>query len=196
MLDILLAQQPVRVMSGKHELSEMEQREFREAVADIKPLPSKPVHKAPKPRPHARFARAAAAEVLQESLTGDPDPDDALLGKGLYYAKPGVQRVVLRKLRRGHFSVTAELNLHGLRIEAARIALAEFLQTLRGTGMRCVRIIHGKGYRSGPRGPVLKINSTSGCGSARMLLLLLGQTGGWRNRCRLRADRCTVKHKF
>ncbi|MDE2234643.1 MAG: Smr/MutS family protein [Gammaproteobacteria bacterium] len=143
-------------MPNKHKPSEQELREFREAVADIKPLPSKPVHKIPKPKPQARFARAAAAEVLQESLNGDPDPEDSLLGKGLYYAKPGVQQAVLRKLRRGHYSIAAELDLHGLRIADARTVLAEFLQTMRGTGLRCVRIIHGKGYRSGPRGPVLK----------------------------------------
>ena len=143
-------------MSSKHDVSEKELREFREAVAGIKPLPSKPVRKAPKPRPQARFARAAATEVLQECLSGDPDPEDALLGKGLYYAKPGVQQAVLRKLRRGHYSVAAELDLHGLRIADARTVLAEFLQEIRSKGQRCVRIIHGKGYRSGPRGPVLK----------------------------------------
>lgn len=143
-------------MSSKNKLSDEELREFRDAVADIKPLPSKSLRHRPKPRPQARFARAAAAQVLQESLHGNPDPEEAMLGKGLYFARPGVQQSVLRKLRRGQFSVGAVLDLHGLRSEDARRALAEFLQEMHGKGLRCARIIHGKGYRSGPRGPVLK----------------------------------------
>jgi DNA-nicking Smr family endonuclease len=143
-------------MSVNHKLSEEERRVFREAVADAKRLPAQPLRRGPRPTPRARFTRAAEREVLQESLRGLPDPEEPLLGEGLFYAKPGMQDRVLRKLRRGHYSVGAELDLHGLRSEDARQALAEFLHEVRGLRMRCVRIIHGKGYRSGPRGPVLK----------------------------------------
>jgi len=143
-------------MTSNNKLSDEESRVFRKAMTDTRPLPSKPLRRGPKPKPRARFARAAEVEVLEASLTGLPDPDEPLLGEGLYYAKPGVQHAVLRKLRRGHFSIGAELDLHGLRSEDARQALAEFLQEVRGQRMRCVRIIHGKGYRSGPRGPILK----------------------------------------
>ncbi len=143
-------------MTSNNKLSDEESRVFRKAVADTRPLPSRPLRRGPKPKPRARFARAAEVEVLEASLTGLPDPDEPLLGEGLYYAKPGVQQAVLRKLRRGHFSVGAELDLHGLGSEDARQALAEFLQEVRGQRTRCVRIIHGKGYRSGPRGPILK----------------------------------------
>ncbi|MGH9466509.1 MAG: Smr/MutS family protein, partial [Terriglobales bacterium] len=94
--------------------------------------------------------------MLVDSLNGSPDRSEPLTGDGLFYAKAGVQERVLRKLRRGHYSIGAELDLHGLRSEAARLALAEFLHAVRGNRVRCVRIIHGKGYRSGPRGPVLK----------------------------------------
>ena len=143
-------------MTSNNKLSDEEARVFRKAVTDTRPLPSRPLRRGPKPKPRARFARAAEVEVLEASLTGLPDPDEPLLGEGLYYAKPGVQQAVLRKLRRGHFSVGAELDLHGLGSEDARQALAEFLQEVRGQRTRCVRIIHGKGYRSGPRGPILK----------------------------------------
>ncbi len=143
-------------MTSNNKLSDEESRVFRKAVADTRPLPSRPLRRGPKPKPRARFARAAEVEVLEASLTGLPDPDEPLLGEGLYYAKPGVQQAVLRKLRRGHFSVGAELDLHGLGSEDARQALAEFLQEVRSQRTRCVRIIHGKGYRSGPRGPILK----------------------------------------
>ena len=143
-------------MTRNSKLSDEEMRVFRDAVADAVPLPPQPLRRVPRPKPLARFARAAAREVLEESLRGPPEPSEPLIGDGLFYAKPGVQERVLRKLRRGHFSVGAELDLHGMRSEAARQALAEFLREVRGGRIRCVRIIHGKGYRSGPRGPVLK----------------------------------------
>ncbi|MDE2196367.1 MAG: Smr/MutS family protein [Gammaproteobacteria bacterium] len=143
-------------MNSRFKLSDDEVRLFREAVADARPLPAKPLRRRPKPRPQARFTRASQQEILEESMSGLPDPDEPLVGEGLIYARPGVQVALMRKLRRGHFSVGAELDLHGLHSGAARVALAEFLREVRGRRIRCVRIIHGKGNRSGPRGPVLK----------------------------------------
>jgi DNA-nicking Smr family endonuclease len=143
-------------MAQRFKLDEAEKRLFREAVADATRLPLKPLRRGPKPKPRARFTRAAEQEVLEESLAGLPDPNEPLIGDGLWYAKPGVQDATLRKLRRGHYSVGAELDLHGLRSEAARMALVEFLHAAHGRRVRYVRIIHGKGYRSGPRGPILK----------------------------------------
>jgi DNA-nicking Smr family endonuclease len=62
----------------------------------------------------------------------------------------------MRRLRRGLVPIEDELDLHGLSQAAARERLAEFIARSRDGGCRCVRIIHGKGYRSGARGPVLK----------------------------------------
>lgn len=143
-------------MARRFKLDDESKKLFREAVADTKRLPAKAVRATPKPKPQARFTRASEQEILEASLAGLPDPNEPLIGDGLWYAKPGVQDATLRKLRRGHYSVGAELDLHGLRAEAARLALAEFLQSAHNRRVRCVRIIHGKGYRSGPRGPVLK----------------------------------------
>jgi DNA-nicking Smr family endonuclease len=67
-----------------------------------------------------------------------------------------MQHNVLRKLRRGQFSISAELDLHGLRVEEARQALSHFLYHCRVNKKRCVRIIHGKGYRSANNQAVLK----------------------------------------
>ena len=63
---------------------------------------------------------------------------------------------VLVKLRRGHYSVDAEVDLHGLTGAQAKAALREFVADASLRHMNCVRVIHGKGKRSGPRGPVLK----------------------------------------
>ncbi|HEY5020231.1 MAG TPA: Smr/MutS family protein, partial [Steroidobacteraceae bacterium] len=63
---------------------------------------------------------------------------------------------VLRRLRRGSYRVEAELDLHGMTGAEGALQLAHFLQHARARGLQCVRIIHGKGLRSGQRGPVLK----------------------------------------
>jgi DNA-nicking Smr family endonuclease len=130
---------------------------FRAATRDVKPLPAtatKPA--APKPPPQARFARADEREVLRESLL--PPEDEALLATGeeLSFRRPHVSEQVLIKLRRGHFAVDAETDLHGLNAAQAKAMLREFIADAVVNRFSCVRVIHGKGRRSGPRGPVLK----------------------------------------
>jgi DNA-nicking Smr family endonuclease len=90
-------------------------------------------------------------------LVGTP-PHDAVAGSDvLAFQRPGVRTQVVRRLRRGLVPVEYELDLHGLSQAAARDQLVTFLARSRDAGARCVRIIHGKGYRSGSRGPILKI---------------------------------------
>lgn len=61
-----------------------------------------------------------------------------------------------RNLRRGQWPAGAELDLHGLRVEQARHAVLSFLDECIEHGIRCVRIVHGKGYGSQGLEPVLK----------------------------------------
>lgn len=131
-------------------------RLFRDAVRDVKPLtPAAPWGARPKPRPQARFARADRAAVLRESLAG-AGPDPPCGGEELAFHRPGVRPAVLRKLRRGEYRVQREIDLHGLTAVEAKQALRQFLIGALEQQVRCVRIIHGKGLRSGARGPVLK----------------------------------------
>jgi DNA-nicking Smr family endonuclease len=74
----------------------------------------------------------------------------------LSFRRAGVRTQVVRRLRRGLIPIEGELDLHGSSQTSARSQLAEFLEHSRSAGRRCVRIVHGKGYRSGTRGPVLK----------------------------------------
>ncbi len=145
-------------MQRKPTLSDEERQLFRTAVADAKPLKAKkkvPPRK-PKPVPRARFADAEKRAVLEESLRLDLRDGEVMSGEAMWYAKTGIQNSLMRKLRRGQFSARAELDLHGLRSEDARAAVAEFLLDAADRGWRCVRIIHGKGLGSGPKGPVIK----------------------------------------
>ncbi len=76
--------------------------------------------------------------------------------ESLSYRRAGVRDQTLRKLRRGLVPVEDELDLHGLNQARAREMLADFIALSRAERRRCVRIIHGKGTRSGARGAVLK----------------------------------------
>jgi DNA-nicking Smr family endonuclease len=133
-------------------------RLFREAVRDVKRLSRKEaptVHRR-RPAPLARFSREDRHAVLLESLSSDVVDPELAGGDELVYHRAGVQTSVLRKLRRGQYRVQAEIDLHGLTVAQAKQALREFLADALDRQFRCVRIIHGKGLRSGHRGPVLK----------------------------------------
>jgi DNA-nicking Smr family endonuclease len=137
---------------------EDEARAFREAMRDVRRLKRVDLKdSAPaRPSPRARFTRADQREVLRESLL--PPADEALLDTGdeLSFRRSHVPEVVLLRLRRGHFTVDAEVDLHGLTGAEAKAALREFIGAAVARRLSCVRVIHGKGRRSGPRGPVLK----------------------------------------
>ncbi len=137
-------------------------RLFREAVRDVKPLgrPAQSADPAPKrvrrAHPAARFTRADRLAVLEESLRDDVFDPALAGGEELVFCREGVQSSVLRKLRRGDYRVQGEIDLHGLTVAEAKQALREFLTRALTRQWRCVRIIHGKGLRSGHKGPVLK----------------------------------------
>ncbi|MFZ9993863.1 MAG: Smr/MutS family protein [Steroidobacteraceae bacterium] len=137
--------------------SDDEIRAFREAVKGVKPLRHSPrVSHRKKPAPKARFRRMDEAEVLEESLYLSPADLEVESGDELSFRRNGVQDAVMRRLRRGHYRVESELDLHGLILAEAKQALRDFLARSLATQCRCVRIIHGKGRGSGARGPVLK----------------------------------------
>lgn len=131
---------------------------FRAAVRGTRPLKpvAIPARTKPVPAARARFARAERRAVLAESL-GPPGPFiETQPGDELLFQRDGIAPMVMRRLRRGDYRIESELDLHGLNGAQAAAALAGFLQLAQSRGWRCVRIIHGKGMRSGPRGPVLK----------------------------------------
>jgi DNA-nicking Smr family endonuclease len=144
---------------------------FRAAVRDVKPLAQLPLPQGlTKASPRTRRRRPTpaldnldAAMPLVDSMSlletgGELPSSDTVAGAdALSFQRAGVRTQVVRRLRRGLFPIEDELDLHGLSQTAARDRLADFLAFNRSAGHRCVRIIHGKGYRSGVRGPVLKI---------------------------------------
>jgi DNA-nicking Smr family endonuclease len=107
------------------------------------------------PTPRQRIADEARA--LASSLSDELDVStlldtDAALG----FRRQGIGADVLPRLRRGHWSVQRHLDLHGMTREVAREALSQFVRQAERDGLRCVRIVHGKGNGSPGREPVLK----------------------------------------
>jgi len=144
-------------MKRKRQISAEERALFRASLEGVTPLEQKqitPYRTPPLPRP--RMSEADEAQVVADMFSDAIDPAELETGEELLFARSGLQHSVLRKLRRGQFTISAELDLHGLRVEEARQALSEFLLHCRHNHKQCVRIIHGKGNRSRQQQPVLK----------------------------------------
>jgi len=124
---------------------------FREAVGDVAPLPQdRPAPFKPRRRP-----------VPLNLPTGEDEDDgpgdlDADTPEFLDFMRPGIQRRLYDELRRGLLPPEASLDLHGMRVSDARSALLRFLAQSTQQWRRCVRVVHGKGYGSHERQPVLK----------------------------------------
>jgi DNA-nicking Smr family endonuclease len=138
----------------KKQIQESDLALFREHVQDAQPVRHDRVEHTrrkpppiPRPRPIA-LPEGQGVPVLSES---EVETHEFLL-----FSRPGVQRRLMAELQRGGIPVGLELDLHGLQAEAARGLLAEFLAECGRRRVRCALIVHGKGFRSAGRQPVLK----------------------------------------
>jgi DNA-nicking Smr family endonuclease len=140
--------------------------EFRSAVKDVKKIPesNRYIHRPPPPPPRLPADKGKplspeeeTAAVLRESLSDLFDVDGLLdEDPALSYAREGVGPDVVKKLRKRHWPVQDELDLHGYTRDQARDAVTDFLHRANRRGVRCVRIIHGVGYGSAGGEPVLR----------------------------------------
>jgi DNA-nicking Smr family endonuclease len=133
------------------------------AFADVAPLRAANRAIRPRPQPPSRPAQRLADEAaaLAASRRGvEPSPLSWDVGQEVEaeqtFLRKGLGGDVLSRLRRGHWSVQGELDLHRHNRDEAREALAQFINEARNYGWRCVRVIHGKGLSSPNREPVLK----------------------------------------
>jgi DNA-nicking Smr family endonuclease len=149
----------------RERLAKEEANVFRGAIRDVKPIPKSDRY-VPQPAPVASVRAAPVkartqeednAAVLRESLSDQFDVDGLLDDDPtLSYSRDGVGPDVVRKLRKRHWPVQDELDLHGMNRDAARDQVGDFLRRATRRGVRCVRIIHGKGFGSAGGEPVLR----------------------------------------
>lgn len=138
---------------------ELESDLFVRAVGQVQRLPVKDqvnlVRPAPAPIAHQRQKDNQA--VLRDCLSDEFDASTLLdTDDALSFRRPGIGRDVIHKLRKGDWSIQREIDLHGLRSDEARVALAEFIRLAHRQGLRCLRVVHGKGLGSPGKTPVLK----------------------------------------
>jgi DNA-nicking Smr family endonuclease len=137
--------------------------DLKKVFADVQPLGrhNRAVRVAPATGATPRQRLADEADALAASRSGiEPSLTDWNVGQEIEaeqtFVRKGLGTDVLTRLRRGHWSVQGEIDLHRLNRDEARDALADFLFEARNNGWRCVRIVHGKGLGSPNREPVLK----------------------------------------
>ncbi len=151
------AQEAARVEAERRALAE--KNLFSRAAGQVRPLDAPPrvllAREQPPPVPVQR--RLDERRVLQEALSDEFDTSTLLdVDDAMSFRRPGVGTDVTRKLRRGEWSIQREIDLHGLRRDDAREALATFIREAYRHGVRCVRVVHGKGLGSPGKTPVLK----------------------------------------
>jgi len=136
-----------------------EQRLFELAVTDVQPLRDRGLAQIARPRPAPLPQQRALDEqaALREALSDEIDVDTLLdTDEALSFRRPEIGPDVLRRLRRGQWTIQAEVDLHGLTRDDAREQLSEFVRDAVQRGLRCVRVVHGKGHGSPGKTPVLK----------------------------------------
>ena len=139
--------------------AEAERDLFQRAAGKVQPLARHGrVHHPPEPvAPIPAQRQLDDQRVLKEALSDEFDAATLLeVDEAMSFRRPGIGIDVARKLRRGPWSIQSEIDLHGLRSEDAREALAAFLREAGRQGLRCVRVVHGKGLGSPGKTPVLK----------------------------------------
>lgn len=116
---------------------------------------ARPAHPLPEPLPKQHWLDEE--RVLIEAMSDEFDVSTLLdADDQMSFRRPGIGTDVTTRLRAGHWAIQRQLDLHGLRVDEAREALGQFIRNARKGGLRCVRVVHGKGLGSPGRSPVLK----------------------------------------
>ena len=133
--------------------------EFARAVGPVTQVPDKGLAdlKRPRPAPEPVQRQLDEQQALQEALSDEVDIESLLLtDDGLSFRRHGIGPDVVTKLRRGHWALQGDIDLHGYTRDEARQMLTDSIRECHRRGMRCLRVVHGKGLGSPGRQPVLK----------------------------------------
>jgi len=145
--------------AARHKRLQAEKNLFINAAGAVQPLPDMRKTLLKKERPAALPLQQKLDDqaVLREAISDEFDVSTLLdTDDHLSFRRPGVGPDVTRKLRKGEWSIQRQLDLHGLRSDDAREALGAFIRDAHKQGIRCLRVVHGKGLGSPGKAPVLK----------------------------------------
>ncbi|MDP3132266.1 MAG: Smr/MutS family protein [Burkholderiaceae bacterium] len=154
-----LQQAALAAAAEAERLAHAERTLFARTVGAVRPLRLQRLALIERERalPRARQRELDEQAVMREAISDDFDVESLLdTDDALSYRRPGVGLDVVRRLRRGQWSLQGQIDLHGLRTDEARAALSQFVREAHKVGWRCVRVVHGKGLGSPGKTPVLK----------------------------------------
>jgi len=143
--EIALFREAVRSVNRRHR-NYRQDRHVPEPAARAGPR----APKAPPGRGESHFERTPSRPGV---LT---DTTDGSQGETVAFARGGVRKNTMRKLKRGEYRPVAILDLHGHSASQAERALSRFLPRAFAAGQTTLLVVHGKGLRSGQSGGVLK----------------------------------------
>ena len=155
---LLQAQQAAELARAQKQAAS-EKNLFIRAAGAVQPLPDKRrvLLKKERALPTVMQHQQDEKAVLIEAISDEFDVGTLLdVDELLSFRRPGIGSDVTRKLRRGDWSIQRQLDLHGLRRDEARERLSFFIREAHKHGIRCVRVVHGKGLGSPGKAPVLK----------------------------------------
>jgi DNA-nicking Smr family endonuclease len=135
---------------------------FQEAMKGVAPFSDtkKKIVRSPSTRQEAtdqsqskeeRERQYLSALVKDSSAWDISFSDEYMVG-----AVPGVGPQIMRRLKRGEFSVQDYVDLHGLKKKEAEEVVQEFIIKSHQRGLRCVLIVHGRGLGSVDHQPAIK----------------------------------------
>lgn len=168
--DLSQVKQTLAVQQAKHAAEEAAKKAatalklanknlFVNSIGSVQPILNKPkvLSKIKQPEPNPVQQKRDDAAVLRESLSDEFDVESLLdIDDSLSFRRPGIGTDVTKKLRQGIWSIQKQLDLHNMRTDQARESLGAFIRESHKIGIRCVRVVHGKGLGSAGKEPVLK----------------------------------------
>lgn len=141
----------------KKNLTQEDRDLFRQSVGKVRAIRSDKLHlkTGNKPKPVPKNQTVDTEQHLNNTIFASESLSQE---DKVSFLNPGLQKNVLKKLRKGYYGLDAEIDLHGLTSNEAKKQLLRFLHSCAEEGCRCICIVHGKGYRSPDNYPVLKNN--------------------------------------
>ncbi len=140
--------------------TELDAAAFRHAMSEVTPLRADPRGQVGKSRRTNRVPLPSEDEIslaaFQDFVEGRSVFTIQYTDEYMEGAAPGVDPQLVQRLHHGDFAIQRQLDLHGYTVEESKVLLDRFLNSAFSGGVRCVRLIHGRGKNSPDNRPVLK----------------------------------------
>jgi len=144
-------------MNKSSKISDKDKKLFRDAVGNTKPIKDNNViANNPKPPPHPKKDK-------EKYINSNYEINESGLNEKLVYGEEEIRFCTagendkkFKRLRQGKYKFENTLDLHGMQVDEAKKELVMFLEECKIRTVSCVLIIHGKGYGSKNKSPIIK----------------------------------------